>query len=208
MRILIVGTPRTGSTNFAKQISKNKNCIRVGEIFNLQTFKKHLARQKVDINEWECFKNDQKELEELEQMAKFQIKMFKEKDNIVAKLFPEHLNKLGFDKVFKYSFELCDIADEIYYTQRLDKKAQTISKSVSLLTKHWNKDRKPFEGELSNFMLSETFKDIKEETVKVLNIFKKYRGEVINLVEKNNPYPNRYAYEGDWELPEELPILK
>ena len=98
MRILIVGTPRTGSTNFAEHIYKNKNCIRVGEIFNSQTFKKRLARQKVDINEWECFKNDQKELEELEQMAKFQIKMFKEKDNIVAKLFPEHLNKLGFDR--------------------------------------------------------------------------------------------------------------
>ena len=80
MRILIVGTPRTGSTNFAEHISKNKNCIRVGEIFNSQTFKKRLARQKVDINEWECFKNDQKELEELEQMAKFQIKMFKEKE--------------------------------------------------------------------------------------------------------------------------------
>ena len=208
MRILIVGTPRTGSTNFAEQISKNKNCIRVGEIFNSQTFKKRLARQKVDINEWECFKNDQKELEELEQMAKFQIKMFKEKDNIVAKLFPEHLNELVIDKVFKYSFELCDMADEIYYTQRLDKKAQTISKSVSLLTKHWIKDRKPFDGELSDFMLSETFKDIKEETVKVLNIFKKYRGEVINLVEKDNPYPNRYAYKGDWQCPEELPVLK
>ena len=53
MRILIVGTPRTGSTNFAEHISKNKNCIRVGEIFNSQTFKKRLARQKVDINEWE-----------------------------------------------------------------------------------------------------------------------------------------------------------
>ena len=54
----------------------------------------------------------------------------------------------------------------------------------------------------------QTFKDIKEETIKVFNIFKKYRGEVINLVEKDNPYPNRYAYEGDWELPEELPTLK
>lgn len=207
-RILIVGTPRTGSTNFAKEISKNRNCIRVGEIFNLQTFKKHLSRQKVDINEWERFKNDQKELEELEQMAKFQIQMFKKTDNIVAKLFPEHLNNLGNDKVFKYSFELCESADEIYYTQRLDKKAQTISKSVSLLTKHWNKDRKPFEGELTDFMLTETFKDIKEETGKVFNIFKKYPGKVINLNEKDNPYPNRYEYKGDWQEPEKLPICK
>ena len=93
-RILIVGTPRTGSTNFAQEISKNRNCNRVGEIFNLQTFKKRLSRQKVDLNEWKSFKNNNTQLNELEQMAMFQIKMFKETDNVVAKLFPEHLNKL------------------------------------------------------------------------------------------------------------------
>ena len=207
-RILIVGTPRTGSTNFAEEISNNRNCNRVGEIFNLQTFKKRLSRQKVDFNEWESFKNNHTQLNELEQMAMFQIKMFKETDNVVAKLFPEHLNKLGVDKVFKYCFELCETADEIYYTQRLDKKAQTISKSVSLLTKYWNKDRKTFEGELTDFMLTETFKDIKEETGKVFSIFKKYPGQVVNLNEYEQPYPNRYEYKGDWQEPEKLPILK
>ena len=46
------------------------------------------------------------------------------------------------------------------------------------------------------------------ENNKVIDIFKKYSGTIINLDENENPYQNRYKYEGNWQLPEELPILK
>jgi hypothetical protein len=207
-RILIIGTPRSGSTNVAKELSKERKCNRLGEIFNHKTFKKRLLRKKIDFTEWEKFSSKYKNLQEHEQMVKFQIDYFKQRDNLIAKLFPEQLYCLGEEKMFKYAFELCECADEIYYTQRLDKKAQTISKSISLLTKVWNKYRQPFEGELTDFMLSETFKEIKNGNNKVIEIYKKYSGTVINLDEEDNPYQNRYVYKGEWQLPEELPVLK
>jgi hypothetical protein len=207
-KILIIGTPRTGSSNFARSIARDRNCSKIGEIFNHKTFKKRLLRQKIDFTEWETFRNNYKDLDEHEQMVKFQIDYFNSRNNIIAKLFPEHLHRLEEEKMLKYALKLCSCADEIFYTQRLDKKLQTISKSISLLTKEWNEHREPFEGELTDFMLSEVFKEIKDANNKVIDIFKKYSGTIINLDEDDSPYQNRYRYKGDWQLPEELPILK
>jgi len=207
-RILIIGTPRTGSTTFANSIAIDRNCEKIGEIFNHKTFRKRLLRKKINFTDWEKFSNENKNLDEHEQMVNFQIDYFKSRNNVVAKLFPAHLERLGDEKTFKYSFELCESADEIYYTQRLDKKAQTISKAVSLALKNWSKQRPKFEGQLTGYRLNEIFNDIKIENNKVIDIFKKYSGTIINLDENENPYQNRYKYEGNWQLPEELPILK
>jgi hypothetical protein len=44
----------------------------------------------------------------------------------------------------------------------------------------------------------------------VANVFEKYPGEVVTLEKDilDTTFENRYVYKGDWQLPEELPLLK
>ena len=54
-RILIIGTPRTGSTTFANSIAIDRNCEKIGEIFNHKTFRKRLLRKKINFTDWGKF---------------------------------------------------------------------------------------------------------------------------------------------------------
>ena len=66
-----------------------------------------------------------------------------------------------------------------------------------------------YKGDLSNDILNENFEHYKKNINIIEKIFKKYPGDVITLEKdvEDTTFQNRYVYKGDWQLPEELPLL-
>tara|TARA_R110001606_G_scaffold320416_1_gene467322 strand:+ start:4920 stop:5579 length:660 start_codon:yes stop_codon:yes gene_type:complete len=211
MRTLIFTTPSTGSTEFKSKLCKRNNYdINFGEILNERTFKKKLSKNIINKKEWQEFCEEHHTLDYTEQLAQFQIKRFTESKNCIAKLFPDHLHLLSIDLISKYCSKLCDVADKIFYLQRENKKEQIVSRSVRFI--NGVPDKKlmyTYKGDLSNDILNENFEHYKKNINIIEKIFKKYPGDVITLEKdvEDTTFQNRYVYKGDWQLPEELPLL-
>ena len=214
MRTLIFATPSTGSSEFKNNLcEKNNYDLDFHEIFNSITFNKKMNSipPKIDIREWGNFCKQRQDLPKAEVLALYQIQRFEQSTNSIAKLFPEHLYELATDLIIKYCSKLCEVADKIFYLQRENKKEQIVSRAVRFLNGKADKNLMyTYKGDLSNDILDENFDHYKKYINIVANVFEKYPGEVVTLEKDilDTTFENRYVYEGDWQLPEELPLLK
>jgi len=211
MRTLIFATPSTGSSKFKSNLSRSNNYdLDFGEILNKRTFKKKLSRNIIDNKEWQNFCEENPALHYTEQLAQFQIKRFTESKNCIAKLFPDHLHLLSIDLILKYCSKLCEVADKIFYLQRENKKEQIVSRSVRFI--NGLPDKKlmyTYKGNISDNILNENFQHYKKYINIIEKVFKEYPGDVVTLERdiEDTTFENRYVYKGDWQLPEELPLL-
>ena len=140
------------------------------------------------------------------------IKKFKESSNVVGILHPNGGNvSLGITSCLR----LCEIADEIIYLQRQDTFMQTISYAVALEQTSkddrspWLRSRKTFNNKINNVDLDNAFLRLNENYKIIQQIYDKFPSKVITL-EKDlpyEPYPNKYNYVGDWEVPFNLTML-
>tara|TARA_X000000950_G_C13717972_1_gene578998 strand:- start:164 stop:820 length:657 start_codon:yes stop_codon:yes gene_type:complete len=218
MRTLIVASPSSGSSEFKRSLAQSNNYdSNFGEIFNPGTFKTKLAKEVICSKEWMNFCLESNLVLSSELIAQFQINAFEKTTNSIAKVFPTHLNKLGTKDIIKYISKLCGVANKIYYMQRENKKEQIVSRSVRFIngngTGHPDDLKKlmyTYKGDLSDDVLNENFDFYQKEVYIINEIYKKYPGEVITLERdiEDTTSEGRYVYTGDWELPEELPLLK
>jgi hypothetical protein len=138
------------------------------------------------------------------------IKKFKERSNVVGILHPSQM-KQGITSCLR----LCEIADEIIYLQRQDTFMQTISYAVALEQTSkddrspWLRSRKTFNNKINNVDLDNAFLKLEENYKIIQQIYDKFPSKVITL-EKDlpyEPYPNKYNYVGDWEIPFKFKML-
>ena len=140
------------------------------------------------------------------------IKKFKESSNVVGILHPNGgAPSLGVTSCLR----LCEFADEIIYLHRQDTFMQTISYAVALQQSNradwspWLKTRKTFNNEISDVDLDNAFLRLKENYEMIKQIYDIFPSKVITL-EKDlpyEPYPNKYNYVGDWEVPFNFTML-
>jgi len=143
------------------------------------------------------------------------INQYKFNDNVVAKLHPSQLVEKRKSAILRLCYQICEVADNIVYTQRQDTKQQVISYAVALIQFNkadktpWLENRKVYKEELSNEYLDEIFKRLETNQLLIEEIYKKFPGEAITL-EKDldqTPYPNKYNYKGDWNVPYNFKML-
>tara|TARA_R110002153_G_C13041408_1_gene469912 strand:+ start:36 stop:584 length:549 start_codon:yes stop_codon:yes gene_type:complete len=140
------------------------------------------------------------------------IKRFKERSNIVGILHPNGgAPSLGVTSCLR----LCEFADEIIYLHRQDTFMQTISYAVALQQASkddlspWFDTRKTYNNKISNEDLDNAFLRLNENYKMIKQIYDIFPSKVITL-EKDlpyEPYPNKYNYVGDWEVPFNFTML-
>lgn len=211
MRTLIFATPSSGSSEFKRNLIKRfQYDIDFGEIFNPRTFKKKLTRNIINNKEWQNFCKQSSLVDITKLIAEYQIQKFSESNNCIAKLFSDHLSRLEDKDILNYCNTLCNTADKIFYLQRENKKEQVVSRAVRFIKGEPDKELMySYKGDLSNDILNEHFEHYKKYTNIMAQVFKNYPGEVVTLERdiKDTTSEGRYVYKGDWELPEELPLL-
>jgi len=132
----------------------------------------------------------------------------------VAKVIP---GQTPFDKKFikRQCFKLCEMADQIIYTQRKNTFEQVISYAVAVKqfdiedVTPWRRNRKVFNQELHDSDLDKAFNTLADYHNLVTEIFNKYPSKVFTLEDlEYKPYPNRYIYTGSWTVPYNFKMLE
>ena len=142
---------------------------------------------------------------------KIKIEKFKTRLNVVGKLHPNQLESNNLNDCYR----LCEIADEIVYIQRKDTRQQVISFAVAMTqfdkqnTSPWTEKRDLFSKDLTHDKLDEVFNRLNENQIMIEEIYNKFPSKVITLEKDlpNEPYPNKYNYEGNWQPPYNFKML-
>jgi len=135
-------------------------------------------------------------------------------ENCIAKLCPTQIK--GNDrKILTTCYKLCEMADNINYIQREGTMEQVISFAVANKQfahkdiSPWLSDRQLYNEQLTDQDLDISFNGLYRNHMFIKELYSKYKGKVYTL-EKDleyNPYPNKYTYKGDWQLPHKFPML-
>jgi len=185
MKYLIIGNFRSGTWYLHDKLVKDYNLISFNEIFYGNQY---------DVND--------------------RLEEYSKTENCIAKIFPVQFVSKD-DNILSICSKFCKVADKIIYTQRINTKEQVVSYAVaslqndSLYSTPWLKDRNVYEDKLSDETLDKAFKRLEKNDQFIQKLFDIFPGKVYTL-EKDfefEPYPNKYEYNGNWQLPYEFKML-
>ena len=185
MKHLLIGNFRSGSWCLHNKLVKENN---------LYTFKEIFYGKEDNVDD--------------------KLKDFSSRENCIAKIFPVQFKSKD-ENILRICSKFCKIADNIIYTQRKNTKEQVVSYAVASLQNNsldstpWLKDRSVYEDKLSDETLDKAFKRLEKNDQFIQKLFDIFPGKVYTLEKdfKFEPYPNKYEYNGNWQLPYEFKML-
>lgn len=187
-KIILIGSPRTGSYYVYDKLYDN-------------TYK--------DFDEI-FFCIDKKPREIIEN----RIQEFNNSSKCIAKLIPGQTT-LDKNLLKKQCFKMCEMADNIFYTQRRNTLDQVLSYAVAVKqfniedVSPWKRNRKMFYEQIEDSDLEKAFITLEYYHNLVLEIYNKYPSKVFTLEDlEYKPYPNKYNYSGSWNVPYNFKMLE